>query len=261
MGETKRMNNIYDDNHARLYDLVVEFYFDYKKSTEALLEITKGKTNITEIGVGTGNIAIPLAEARKINLNVFDSSNGMLNVFKGKINPINKYILEIGVYDVETATLKNGSNISFFNYSFEDLVTERIKTQAIYSHSGPLTAYTTKDGLKIIADSEQNFHKIIHTASEILDKNGILIINIEEPISREFKVRNGTYIKTVHRFDNIFHRTYTYSPENQPTFSFELESPVMDIKTYVLPHLKKAGFDNFKEDLDKGFFWAEKTSS
>jgi len=58
-----KYNNYYGREMAEFYDLITNSgYYDYKKLVGMIKSILSNRKKVLEIGVGTGNIAIPLAK-------------------------------------------------------------------------------------------------------------------------------------------------------------------------------------------------------
>lgn len=208
------MKILYDNQVAGIYDDWVDSgYYDYPKIAKTLTSILGNRKNVLELGVGTGNVAIPLAKAG-FKIDGIDPSSFMLDKLREKLD---KDSLRINLYkqSVEKLDLKN-------------------KYDAAFSFGGAF--WIVKISKKFYFDTylkdKPTFILVLKKIYKRLYPKGLLIMNIQHHgVSFKMKFRSGidyhfvierkdehNLVKT-HHFDkngkNLFYRAYPMFRLNQ----------------------------------------------
>jgi len=88
-------SNQYSRGIAEFYDLITNSgYYDYEGLVQIIESILGDRRKVLEIGIGTGNVAIPLAK-HGFDVDGIDPSWPMLTIAREKAN---KEGLQIGLY-------------------------------------------------------------------------------------------------------------------------------------------------------------------
>jgi ketosteroid isomerase-like protein len=222
-----------------IYDKLVEQggYFNYSLIVDVLSKILQGKKEVLELCIGTGNIAIRLAEAEKeLSITGIDNSEKMLALLEQKLK-------------------EKKLKISYKNLSAENFTCEK-KFDAIYIHSGHLIFNKNEKGLFLNAPSIDSRNKTFNSVVNHLNDSGLFIINIERWNDCTIKLLDGTiYQRTIIKetkkygtrlhtfFDGGSGKIHIEKVERQPKYS----------EKDVTEALEELGFENFKNHLDMFF--------
>lgn len=166
------MNTINFDIVADLYDSYVSTQYDLPFF---LKELKNTKGNILELMCGTGRISIPLLQ-NKIKLTCVDYSEGMLRVFKKKING-KSYDVRLIKMDVTELCLHDKYEIIFIPFN---------------SFSEILSVDKQKSALRKIFE-----HLINHGRFIVTQHNPVVRIKSADGILKtlgKYKIENGTLI-------------------------------------------------------------------
>ena len=156
-----KCSNYYGRAIAEFYDLFTNSgYYDYEAAVETIKSILSNRKKVLEIGVGTGNIAIPLAK-QGFDIDGIDPSQPMLDIAREKIASVG---LQIGLYQQDCSKLDLPS-----------------KYHAVLSHGGIPVYIRGKEGLifeSYLPTLEENY-KALQQVFNHLDRNGLFIVNIQ----------------------------------------------------------------------------------
>jgi len=155
-------NNYYSWEIAKFYDLITSNgYYDYEKLARIIKSILGNRRKILEVGIGTGNIAIPLAK-QGFDVDGIDLSWPILNIAREKVISEG---LKIGLYRQDCSEL----NLPF-------------KYDAVLSHGGVPVYIRGKEDLifeSYLPTLEENY-KVLQNVFHHLDRNGLFIANIQK---------------------------------------------------------------------------------
>jgi methyltransferase family protein len=218
---------------SKFYDKLVEQggYFNYPLIADIISDILEGKTEILELCIGTGNIAIPLAK-KGFKITGIDNDKEMLELLKVKTT----------VLTLIEAPADN------FNINK--------KFDAIYIHSGHLIFNVHEKELFLNVETGKSMIDTFKLVSEHLKPSGLFLINIERWNDCTIKLSDESfYQRTIIKEDEKegirLHIFY-----NDPTK--EVCSMIADLQTrisydVVKEELAKLGFSNFTNYLDTFF--------
>jgi len=154
--------NYYSREIAEFYDLITNSgYYDYEKLVGIVESILGDRRKILEVGIGTGNIAIPLAK-QGFDVDGIDSSWPMLDIAREKVA---RERLQIGLYQQDCSEL--------------DLPA---KYDAVLSHGGVPVYIRGKEDLifeSYLPTLEENY-KALQNVFHHLNGNGRFIVNIQK---------------------------------------------------------------------------------
>ncbi len=157
-----KYNNYYSWEIAKFYDLITgNGYYDYENLVRIIKSILDNRRKILEVGIGTGNMAIPLAK-QGFQVDGIDLSWPMLNIAREKIVSEG---LEIGLYRQNCLEL----NLPF-------------KYDAVLSHGGVPVYIRGEEDLifeSYLPTLEENY-KALQNVFHHLDRNGRFIANIQK---------------------------------------------------------------------------------
>lgn len=236
------MKILYDNQAAEVYDdWVGSGYYDYPKIAKILTNILGHRKKILELGIGTGNVAIPLIRAG-FKIDGIDPSSFMLDKLKEKLD---KNSLKIKLY-----------NQSVENFNLKD------KYTAAYSFGGAfwIVKISEKFYFETYLKDKSTYSLVLKKIYKRLYSKGFLITNIQHHgVSFKMKFRSGidyhfvierkdehNLIKT-HYFDkngkNLFYRAY-------PTFRLGQKD--------ALKMFSDCGFKNLGPDKTNSFWIFQK---
>lgn len=185
-----------------LYDV---FNQEYRSDISWYIEVLKPYSKILELGIGTGRVAIPLAQAG-YDVWGIDNSPEMTALLKQKINITNInniHIIEQDFRDIKLEESFNAAIIPFCTFNF--MLSRNDQTSVLNSlkrvlNSGALlildllTPFTFPNWTdssyhwyKTVCDDQQTFH--IYVKNEYDDKTHVLKQN------RLIKMRSGDYVE------------------------------------------------------------------
>jgi len=157
-----KYDNYYSRQMAEFYDLITNSgYYNYEKLVQIIESILGDRRKVLEIGIGTGNIAIPLAK-QGFDVDGIDPSWLMLNIAREKVAHEG---LQIGLYQQDCLELNLES-----------------RYDAVLSHGGVPVYIRGKDDLILesyLPTLEQNY-KALQNIFHHLNGNGLFIANIQK---------------------------------------------------------------------------------
>ena len=228
---------VYTPEFAKEYDKsVYNGYYDYKKTAKALVAILKSKHEVLELGIGTGNIAIPLA---KLGFSVYgiDYSAKMLEILKKKLkNTGLKIVLQ---------------KASSTNFRFPK------KFDGIFSHGGAITYIRTEKGLfleRAFLDKNDLMRTFKNVANH-LKNGGLFIINVQSEHTKikELPLKNGcTYTSKLIFKEEFAYKTH-FILKGKKIIAQQTIKAIRIPYEKVKEELKQLGFTNFKIDESKQF--------
>lgn len=186
-------DNYYGLAMAKFYDQITNSgYYNYESIVRTIESILGDRRKVLEIGIGTGNIGIPLAK-HGFDVDGIDPSWPMLCVAREKVD---KEGLRIGLYRQDCLEL--------------DLP---CKYDAILSHGGVPVYIRSKDDLifeSYLPTLEQNY-EALQGVIRHLNGNGLFIINIQKEHHAQETLQLGNalqYSSTVEYSDNSVKKTH-----------------------------------------------------
>ena len=228
-------NQVYPSEFAREYDrMAFGGYYDYDSIAKVLAGILKDKREILELGIGTGNVAIPLAK-RGFSVYGIDYSDEMLKILKNKLKNT----------DLNMFLQKAGST----NFKFP------VKFDGIFSHGGAITYIHTEKKLfleRAFLDKSDHIRTFKNVACH-LKNGGLFIVNIQP----EHTKKNGLHLKNGCTYTNKLVFKNGFAIKTHYILKGKNIIAQQTIKAIRLPYkavkqeLEQIGFTNFKIDESK----------
>lgn len=157
----------YGKKASEFYDIIVSAgLFPYKSIVSSLVKILGNRRNVLEIGVGTGNVAIPLAK-RSYTVSGVDVSTHMVRITRRKAR---KGSIKIKLYVQDISKLKLGRTFD-----------------VVYSQGGPF-AYVGKDVESYITN-EASIKIAMSRIFQHLNTGGLFLVSLQHARKPEIKVR------------------------------------------------------------------------
>ncbi len=238
------MDNYYSRGMAGFYDLIMDSgYYDYRKVVGVIKSILGQRRRVLEVGVGTGNIAIPLAK-QGFDVDGIDPSQPMLNVARGKIA---KEGLQIGLYLQDSSELNLPS-----------------KYDAVLSHGGvPVYIMGEEDLIfeSYLPTLEEN-SDALQNVFEHLNEQGLFIVNIqkEHDKRRTLKLGDGlSYSSFVEYSGDFIRKTHIVKRDGEILMTQTFDIRRFD-KRRTDDLLKQIGFRILGEDETGSLYVMEKVN-
>lgn len=233
--------NYYSREMAEFYDLFTNSgYYDYEKLVGIVESILGDRRKILEVGIGTGNIAIPLAK-QGFDVDGIDSSWPMLDIAREKVA---REGLQIGLYQQDCLEL--------------DLPA---KYDAVLSHGGVPVYIRGKEDLifeSYLPTLEENY-KALQNVFHHLNGNGRFIVNIQKDHDAQetLELGDNLYYSCSIEYSGDFIRKTHYVTRGDEI----LMEQAFDIRRFnketIDDILKQIGFRILEEDKTASFYVAE----
>lgn len=234
-------NNYYSWEIAEFYDLITDNgYYDYEKLVGVIESILGDRRKILEVGIGTGNIAIPLAK-QGFDVDGIDSSWPMLDIAREKVA---RERLQIGLYQQDCSEL--------------DLPA---KYDAVLSHGGVPVYIRGKEDLifeSYLPTLEENY-KALQNVFHHLNGNGRFIVNIQKDHDAQETLELGGnlyYSCSIEYSGDFIRKTHYVTRRGEILMEQTFEIRRFDRKA-IDEVLKQIGFRILGEDKTASFYVTE----
>lgn len=236
-----KYNNYYSQEIAKFYDLITSNgYYDYERLVTIIKLILGNRRKVLEVGIGTGNIAIPLAK-HGFNVDGIDSSRPMLDIAREKVV---REGLQIGLYQQDCSEL--------------DLP---VKYDAVLSHGGIPVYIRGKEDLifeSYLPTFEENY-KALQNVFHHLNGNGRFIVNIQKEHDARETLELGDnlyYSSSVEYSGDFVRKTHYVTRGDEILMEQAFDIRRFDRKT-IDDILKQIGFRILGEDKTASFYVTE----
>lgn len=233
--------NYYSWKMAEFYDLITgNGYYDYEKLVRIIKPILGNRRKILEVGIGTGNIAIPLAK-QGFDVDGIDPSWSMLSIAREKIA---REGLQIGLYRQDCLELDLPS-----------------KYDAVLSHGGVPVYIGGKEDLifeSYLPTLEENY-KALQNVFHHLDRNGQFIVNIQKDHDAQKILDLGDnlyYSSSIEYCGHFIRKTHYVTSEDEILVEQTFDISRFSKKT-IDDVLNQIGFRILGEDKTGNFYVME----
>ena len=221
---------------VKWYDKVASRYFDYEVVVPALASLLGARRRLLELGVGTGNVAIPLVKKGFLVTGV-DASSEMLGLLREKAVGVPR----LSCHRMDVARLDMDS-------SFD----------AAYSFSGPVLCFEHHGGLRFHFGSASLLKGLLAGLNRCLLPGGLFIIAIEP--WRDVKLQLGggySYERAILSDRPPYTRRHAVLKDDEEVVSFEVEDVSLGLEAFN-QELEKHGFEGGVVSSDGLFFYCVK---
>lgn len=231
--------NVYDEEITGIYDdLVTSGYYDYPNVVKTLTKILENRKTVLELGIGTGNIAIPLTEAG-FKVDGIDPSPHMLKVLGNKLKKNTQLQIKTYIQGAEELSVKD-------------------KYDLLFSFGSPfwVVVIGNKNYFDSYLDDKEEYEKTLEKAHKTLNKNGLLLLNMQHHgESYKMRLKNGVDYHFVIEVKDKNHilKTHYFEKDGNPLFNKAY--PMFRLsESEALEMFKSKGFENEGPDETKTFW-------